>query len=72
MFESGTGDSEGCSPASRRCWAWTQLLLQLLVVARGRVSVTLSAGWLKDLRAMVYQKLQFFSLWSSASARRAT
>ena len=40
----------------------SQLFLHLLMVARGRVSVTLSGRLAKDLRSMVYQKLQAFSL----------
>lgn len=40
----------------------SQLILHLLMVARGRVSVTLAGRLAKDLRSMVYQKLQAFSL----------
>lgn len=42
--------------------ALSQLVLHLLMVLRGRVSVTLAGRLARDLRAMVYQKLQAFSL----------
>jgi len=61
VFESGTGDMRALARYVALLGG-TQLLLQLLFVARGRVSVTLSSRLAKDLRGMVYQKLQAFSL----------
>jgi len=61
VFESGVQDA-GVLAGYVALLGASQLLLHLMMVARGRISVTLSGRLAKDLRSMVYQKLQAFSL----------
>ena len=71
VFDSGASDARAARVYVGLLGA-SQLVLHLLMVAQGRVSVTLSGRLAKDLRSMVYQKLQAFSLLELGSARRAT